>query len=155
MQEHRFAQFILAVDRLQKCVQELEMYYAPEFGVKGVHILWVDMLLSYPEGLTASELAAKCSINRSLVSREIGYLREQGYVSAVNGRGYNQPITLTEKGKRAAQGISERIKEIQGAVDTGVTREELATFYRVMFALCQNFEALTQDKGSLTVPPAN
>lgn len=152
MQEHRFAQFILAVDRLQKCVRELEMYYAPEFGVKGVHILWVDMLLSYPDGLTASELAAKCSINRSLVSREIGFLREQGYVTSVSGRGYNQPITLTEKGKNAAHAISERIKKIQDAVDTGVTKEELATFYRVMFALCQNFEVLTGDKDKEKTP---
>ncbi len=145
LKAERFEQFTLGIDLLQKSVKQLKSYYAPHFGVKGVHTFWVYLLLSNPEGMTAAELAARSMIDRSLVSREIEELEKNGFVSAEGGgrRGYNRRITLTEKGRDAAQKIAAVANRVQENADRGIAPDELEIFYRTMEKLCENFTAIS------------
>ena len=87
MEAERFRRFVLLVDGAHKAVQKIKYNKACDFGVKGVHMLWVYELLCTPEGMTASELAAKSLIDRSLISREIEVLREKGYITSEEPKG--------------------------------------------------------------------
>ncbi len=145
MKQNRFLEFIRLVDVAQKSIKRIELRYAPQFGVKGVHIFWLHELMRHPEGLTSIELAAHRGIDRSLVSREIADLKEQGLVTVKEdtvGK-YNARLVLTEKGVATAEHIGEVAMGIQQLSDSGVTEEELLVFYETFEKLTQNLRKIS------------
>ena len=117
----------------------------PSFGIKSVHVMWLCRLRLHEEGLTAAELAAATTVDRSLVSREISALKKNGYIESKDAgskRGYKARWSLTEKGRAAADGISELALRIQGRVSEGIDPEELASFYVTLEKLHENFMRL-------------
>ncbi len=154
MQQERFNQFVQLIDGVHKSVSKIKMAYAPRLGVKSVHVLWLHELLSHPEGLTATALAAKSKIDRSLISREIEELRKGGYIEVVGGSGekrknYNSRIVLTEKGIELAQTITHRALEIQSAADMGLSEEETEAFYRTLVKLHDNLAAIAEEEAAV------
>ena len=144
MEDVRFKRFTLLIDGIHKSVHNLKVTIAPDLGVKGVHVFWIYELLKSPEGLTAAELASRSNINRSLVSREIEALVNDGYVVSVreSETRYNEKLRLTEKGVTLAEKIGEEVAGIQQAADEGVTEEELVSFYRTLEKLNNNFKEI-------------
>ena len=148
MEDERFRRFILLVDGIHKSVQKIKNNKALDFGVKGVHTLWVYELFCHPEGMTASELAAKSMIDRSLISREIEALKSNGYVTAkeiAGKRNYNSKITLTEKGKEVAKRIGDIAIEIQKLADKGIDEEELIRFYSTLEKISGNLTNIAEN----------
>ncbi len=144
----RFEKLALLIDGIHKSINKMKIEAAPHLGVKAVHVFWVYELMIHNEGLTATELAAKSMIDRSLVSREIEILKRGGYVeseSAGAKRNYNSRIILTEKGKVLANKIVGYAKYVQDTVDEGISEEELALFYKTLSKLCDNFTRLSAD----------
>ena len=123
--------------------------------MKSVHIFWVYELLQHDEGLTASELAARSAISRSLISREISDLCREGYIEidhAEHGRrkSYNSRIRLTDKGRELAGSICGFGLSIQKQADTNITEEELSTFYKTLEKLSMNLSDIAQGFGIST-----
>ena len=148
MESERFRRFTLLVDGIHKSVQKIKNNKASDFGVKGVHTLWVYELLCHPEGMTASELAAKSMIDRSLISREIEPLKAKGYITAeevVGKRSYNSKIRLTEKGKEIARRIGDIAIEIQKLADMGIDEEELIRFYVTLEKISSNLSGIAEE----------
>lgn len=146
----RFYLFTLLIDGIHKCIHKIKIDVAPEFGVKSVHIFWIYELRSHPEGLTAAELAAKSMISRSLVSRELEMLLQEGYVQMPEtGRGkrknYNARITLTEKGEQLALSIAAAGCEVQGKVADAISKEELAAFYTTLQKIYANLRRVADE----------
>jgi DNA-binding MarR family transcriptional regulator len=111
--------------------------------------MWLYKLLKHKNGLTASELAAESMIDRSLISRELAGLAEDGYItidSQGKKRGYNSRIKLTEKGRQIADVIAKTAYEAQCAIGEGVSDEDLVVFYRTLEKLCSNFEKLEKEE---------
>ena len=148
MEKERFRRFILLVDGIHKSVQKIKNNKATDFGVKGVHTLWVYELLCHPEGMTASELAAKSMIDRSLISREIEPLKAKGYITAeevAGKRSYNTKIRLTEKGRAIAEKIGDMAIEIQKLADMGIDEEELIRFYTTLEKISGNLSSIADE----------
>jgi len=142
----RFEKFTLLIDGIHKCISKIKFDLAPNLGVKSVHVFWVYELLLHPEGLTAAEIAAVSMVDRSLVSREIETLKNNGYVKTEgngNKRNYNVRITLTEKGRDLAERIKSEAIKVQEAADADITEEELVTFYATLEKLYTNFATIT------------
>ena len=143
--EH-FELLTLNIDKLQKSIRMLEAAEAANFNIKGVHIFWIYSLLDYEDGLTASEIAAKSKINRSLVSREIDELCKQNIVeydeNNKNSKRYNAHIKLTDKGRKLAMMISQTAMNIQTEVRKGISESELEIFYSVLTKLSDNFDKI-------------
>ena len=118
--------------------------------MKNVHIFWLYELYIHPEGLTASELASRAMISRSLISREIENLLENGYIQMQkNSKGkrmnYNAHITLTEKGMNLAQNISKKGMEVQSRVNRGISEEDLIIFYDTLEKLQNNLRSISEE----------
>ncbi len=149
MEQERFSRFIKNVDTVQKSIRKFKVANAEAFGIKSVHILWVYELYSHPEGMSAAELAAKSMIDRSLISREIAELKENGYVITEDTgtkRAYNAKITLTAKGREMAKAVGAAGLDIQKRADDGVTEAELESFYRTFEKLSENLERIAVEK---------
>lgn len=147
----RFESFILLIDAIHKCINKIKTDITPAREIKSVHTMWLYELLRNDEGLTATEIASKTMIDRSLVSREISALIREGYVksdSSEGKRNYNSVITLTEKGKELAEEIADSALKIQNAVSRDVEPDELRTFYSVLERLYNNIEAISNKKTS-------
>ncbi len=157
MIKERFYLFVLRINCISKYISKLKFDFAPQLGVKNVHIFWLYELYLQPEGLTASELASRAMISRSLVSREIENLLEKGYIQMqTDDQGqrinYNSHITLTEKGVEMAKNISTKGMEVQNRVSEGITDEELVIFYGTLRKLQNNLQRIAEESEGDTKP---
>lgn len=147
--DDRFYPFVCLIDGIHKSIQKLRVDFAPEFGVKSVHIFWIYELYTHPEGLTSAELAAQSNISRSLVSREIEMLLEDGYVcmhETAHGKrkNYNSRITLTERGAELARRIWDEGLRVQNTANVGISEKELISFYQTLQKLHDNLREISQ-----------
>lgn len=143
MEQERVMRFAHLIDGVHKRIQKIRTDYAATFGVKGVHVFWVYELLSHPEGMSATELAASSKIDRSLISREISALEARGFITAEKQSGkrtYNSKIVLTESGIETAKKIKDIAMNFQDGASKDVSKEELETFYDVLEKLHNNLE---------------
>lgn len=150
MELERFGKFTLLIDGIYKNIHKIKLDTAPDLGIKSVHVFWIYLLRKHPDGLTATELAARSEIDRSLVSRELQKLCADGYIMSVGGTGkrgnYNSRLVLTEKGIELAENIRRKAMEVQARADEGVSEEELAVFYTVLEKLHGNFAKITKER---------
>ncbi len=143
MESIRFERFTLLIDGIHKCISKLKVDRVPELGIKSVHVFWLYQLKNHPEGMTASKIAEASMIDRSLVSREIEALRKAGYITMKeSGRRY----VLTKEGAELAGRITDIGLELQNAANTGITEDELASFYSTLEKLHTNFVNITATK---------
>lgn len=154
MEYDRFYRFCLLIDGVHKNINRLKVDLAPNLGVKSVHIFWIYELLLHPEGLTATELASRTMISRSLISREIEDLYREGYVeihqtSRGKRKNYNARITLTEKGQGLAKSIANLGIRVQSMADIGITEEQLDAFYDTLEKISSNLEKVSQQFDSI------
>lgn len=141
----RFEKFVTLIDGIHKSVSKIRLSIAPMLGVKSVHVFWIYELLLHPEGMTATEIAAACFIDRSLVSREITLLKKAGYVTCAseeNKRGYNARITLTDEGVALAHRITDEALRIQNAASAGISEDDLRILYSTLGKLYDNFNKI-------------
>ena len=144
----RFESFILLIDAAHKSINKIKTGIAPDKSIKSVHTMWLYELLKNPKGLTATELANKTKIDRSLVSREIRALMKAGIVKseAEEGkRSYNSVITLSEKGRVFGDKLSKAALTVQDSVSNGISSNELVVFYSVLERLCKNISSVADE----------
>lgn len=143
----RFSIFAFAIIRIYKYIKALESELAARIGVKGVHVFWIYTLFCEPDGLTASEIAQKNHVNRSLVSREIVRLEKEEIIAYRDEQDchnkYNAKIVLTDKGKEVARSIFKAGLETQQAVGRDIADGELKTFYSVLGRLADNLSHIS------------
>ena len=147
----RFETFVLSIDSIHKCINKIKQDIISDASAKSVHTLWLYLLLNSKEGLTSAELAAKSGIDRSLVSREIKSLLDEGYIVRKDGgakRGYNIRYILTEKGETLAKSIAEAASMAQTIGGKDVSGEELEIFYKVLDKIRVNLEAAAKEGGA-------
>lgn len=147
MDAERFEQFNTLISGIYRDIQKLKTKWTEPLGMKSVHIFWVYLLKSHPDGLSASELSEHSQSNRSLVSREIQELIDLGYVYAqqsASKRRYGQKLRLTPLGEEAARKISEATLDIQNKVNAGIPETDLIVLYRTLGILMENFHQLTE-----------
>ena len=139
MRSERFSLFNYKISFIYKCIKALEADAAVRLGVKGVHLFWIYSLVDHPEGLSASEIAKKNGINRSLVSREIQKLSRENMV-------YFARILLTEKGRAAANEIYRIGMRVQEATGKGLDEAELSGFYESLDRIADNLGRIAAQK---------
>ena len=147
LEQERFEEFSSLISSVYGNIQRLKARYMTQFGLKSVHVLWLYLLRTHPEGMSASELAAAVRSDRSLVSRELDDLFGKGIVfTQENGgkRRYGWKLMLTDKGRQLADIISEIAADIQNTVSRDISEEDLIAFYQTLKILANGFDELNQ-----------
>lgn len=147
LRQERFEEFSSLTSSVHGNIQKLKARYTTQFGLKAVHVLWLYLLRTHPEGMSASELAAAAQSNRSLVSRELDELFDKGIIyTQENGdkRRYGWKLILTDKGRELADIITAIAADIQKTVSRDIPEEDLITFYQTLKVLAKGFEELSQ-----------
>lgn len=144
----RFEEFSTLISCIHNTIQKIKTRYTMQLGLKAVHVFWIYLLRTHPEGLSASELAAAGNSNRSLVSREINELFDKGLVfthSESGKRRYGWKLMLTKKGQELADVIAAVVTDIQNTVSQNIPESELISFYRTLETLAKGFEELEKN----------
>lgn len=147
LEQERFEEFSSLISSVHGSIQKLKARYTSQLGLKGVHVFWLYLLRTHPEGMSASELAAAGGSNRSLVSRELDALFEKGIIFTQDTgekRRYGWKLMLTEKGEQLADVISAVVTDIQNTVSRDLPEEDLLVFYRTLRLLAGEFEKLNK-----------
>ena len=140
--ESRFSGLI---SRAEKALQRAKAENVRGYGLRSVHVSCLLALYEHEEGLTGTELAAVCGVDRAQISRVASELTGMGLIcEAAPGprRRYRGALTLTEEGRAAAAEMSNIVDEKLQRVSGDIPREDIAAFYRVLSTIVERLEAL-------------
>ena len=132
------------INRNIKRIKNREMR---EYGLKSPHISCLYFLFLFGE-LTASELCEKCEEDKATVSRSLGFLEKNGFVSCreQGKKRYNSPMKLTEKGREAAGKIALKIDSVVENVGGDLSEGEREVFYRFLNKVSDKLEKAAADE---------
>ncbi len=142
MSGERYVRFCMAVEHMAKALQKYKNEKLAVFGLRSMHLMFMVQLNQADDGLTGTELAANCSVDKAFISRVTGELSELGYVEYRNkvGTRYKNKLILTEKGRAVMAEVSEMIDSTISAVSSELTAEQFDTFYEVLGTVNRNLE---------------
>ena len=137
--KNSFELFTTCVTRAYKNIQRIKKHEALTFGIMGFQVMCVYFLGKNQDGLTITELSALCCEDKAAVSRTVDSLSITGYVRWLDAeepkRRWRAKITLTEKGRRVARGISKTADDIVKSVGEGFDEAQLLAFYKMFYVL--------------------
>lgn len=132
---HRFEEFQASIQQIHTELQRLKAAGMQEFGLQASHVICLYELERHEEGMTATELAKACNINKAAISRSIRTLKEKEYVdvsSSLAGKPYRTKMNLTEKGRYVARQMNNKILSIIQVMDEEVGTDELDHLYTML-----------------------
>lgn len=139
----RYAQFRVFAENLSKNLHKYENAKMSSLGMRGIHALSLFHLGRSNEGMTVTELAAACEVDKALISRVTDELIEGGNVTYKDPdkKNYRSKLVLTHKGRaclrRVTLWICDSIRELKDEI----SREELNAFFHVIEVLNKYFIA--------------
>lgn len=125
-----------------RSVTRLKGCYMAKYGLGSTHTMCIRRLHMSDGGLTRTQLAEHCELDKAQVSRIVSELCEKGYTTVEKtGSGYKRRVTLTEDGRRIARDIDRIILDINTYVSDEIPTDQLETFYRVFGTICENLKS--------------
>lgn len=119
-----------------------------EFGLRSAHVMCLFYLRASENGLTVTELAKACGVNKAFVSRVTAELLEKNYISREKKteNTYNVKYLLAEKGQKITDRINEKLNDVFKNIDKDITPEKLAVFNEVLTLLDRNIEEFSMEE---------
>ena len=141
MRTERFLPFILSIDRISKNIKRIKDIFMEQYQLRSAHVICLFNLVKYPEGLSLTEIADVCGVDKAFVSRVTDELSKKEYISRdKNSRGsiYKSKFVLTEQGKEISNFISKKIEKVMEDVGGEIPEHKLKIFYEVLGILDEN-----------------
>ncbi len=141
MEQDRLDKFMTLVIGASRSVTRLKAKYMNEYGLGSTHTMCIRQLYSSADGLTRTQLADRCELDKAQVSRIIGELAKRGCISEEQAKSnYKRKIMLTDEGRRIAEDINKIVLRINQFVSATLTDEEITIFYKVFKQICENLK---------------
>ena len=129
-----------------KSINKLKEKGMAPYGLSSVHTRCIRSLYDYPSGLTRTQIAKNCGVDKAQITRIIGELYEKEYITENSVKaGYKNKIELTEKGRAVAVQINEIILNINNFVSGDIPEEKIKIFYEVFEKICANLKNAEND----------
>ena len=141
MEKDRFIKFSALLNSADKSIARIKHKKMGSYGLSNAHTSCIRLLADNPGGLTKTELALICGVDKAQISRVVASLEKNNYVNKPSEeRGYKQKYALTEEGQKVADEITCMILEINNYVSGDISKEELQTFYKTFALICDNLK---------------
>lgn len=141
----RYVTFSSYIEKIYKDIQKVKSDKMNRFGLKCTDVTMLLMAARHPDGLTVTELASECGVDKAVISRAIRDLLAQEYMAYAGNtiRNYRKKIKLTEKGFTTATEISHLAEQAVSEVSKDIPQGELDAFYRTLEKITENIGRLT------------
>ena len=141
MNKDRFIRFSAMLNSAEKSISRLKHKKMCFFGLGNAHTVCVCILADSESGITKTELATLCGVDKAQISRVIADLQKKQYVcTPAKEKGYKQKYMLTEEGKAIAGEIKKLILEINSYVSDNIPQEQIENFYDTFAVICENLK---------------
>ena len=139
MDKARFIKFSALLNSAEKSISRMKHKKMDSYGLDNAHTLCICVLAESDLGLTKTELAANCGVDKAQISRVVTALQKKNYVVAdTQKKLYKQKYTLTDEGKKVADDLGSLILEINGYVSDAIPKDQIDVFYATFETICQN-----------------
>ena len=144
-----YNRFTFLIDNVYKCVQKIKAEEMEKFGLKATFVSCLLYLYDNPSGLTAGQLVKLCDKDKASVSRTLAELSYGGYVRYLseNGRKYNVPAVLTDKGEQAAEKVGDKVDELFRLASQPLEADEREKFYRYLENISSTLQKIIEFYG--------
>ena len=137
----RFAEFSTLIYNASKSLHRLKTRGMKAYGLGSTHTFCLRILHGCEDGMTRTQLASACAVDKAQISRLVSELTEMGYVvEESKGAGYRKKILLTEHGCTVAAGIDGMVDCVLGYVSGEIPEEEIEQMYRTLERICENLK---------------
>ena len=141
-----FEAFHASISNAMKSLEKIKARGMDEYGLSGTYTLCLRQLYGRPNGMTRTELAQRCCVDRAQITRVIGELLEKGLVLEVgNGSNYRKRCVLTEKGRKTTTEINDQVDRILAFVSGDIPSDRLETFYETLNEICEKLKQAEEE----------
>lgn len=137
-----FETFNGMIGSAMKSIEKIKNRGMSEYGLTGTHTICMRRLFEEPAGLTRTQLANRCGVDRAQITRVIGELLSKEYVIEIGeGSHYRKKCVLTEKGREITNEINDLVDRVLFHVSGQIPQERLAVFYETLYEICENLKS--------------
>ena len=142
--QNRIETFTVLIAKINRNIRKIKNQEMADCELRSPQISCLYYLYS-TEGLTATDLCERCEEDKATISRSIGYLEREGYLTceAKTEKRYRSPLLLTEKGRETGKRIADKIDRVFDEISAGLTEEERIAFYRSLSIISDGLDAIS------------
>ena len=144
MSTERFTAFYQTFERVLKNIRRISSPVMQNYGLRSVHTTCI-LAFSNHRGLTVTELARECMIDKSLASRVIRELLEGEFILPVpseSNKNYNKRYVLTAKSQTIMLELDRLITSYVTDAGANIPTADREIFYRVLAEFDRNIESI-------------
>ncbi len=141
--EERFRTFTVLITKLYRAIRKIKNEETEKYGLTNPHVSCLYYL--YKENaLTLTELVDICLEDKAILSKAISYLETNEFVvcESTQKKRYNSFFTLTEKGRRVAEGLAEKIDNILDYASADINEEDRDIMYKSLSSISKRLDSL-------------
>lgn len=139
--ETGFEAFNGLIGNASKSLEKLKAKGMGEYGLSGTYTLCLRQLYATPEGMTRTQLAHRCGVDRAQITRVIGELIEKDLVTELgSGANYRKKCALSDKGRSVTAEVNALVTKINTFVSGDIPQERLEIFYETLIEICENLK---------------
>lgn len=145
MSTERFTTFFQTQERILKNIKRISSPVMQTYGLRSVHTACFLAMRQNPDGLTVTEIARECFMDKALSSRIVKELLAGDYIASTPESGeknYNKRYILTPKSRKIMVELNCIITDFILEAGQNIPAEDIATFYRVLAELDHNIESI-------------
>ena len=141
MEKIEFSNFMLALDRITKNTKRAIDEVLKEHGLRSTHASCFFRICEAKDGLSSTQLAEACGVDKAFISRITAELTDGGYIHKDPdsiGIVYKRKYILTEKGHETYAALLNALSKISENASKVISLEKLMIFDEVLNALDAN-----------------
>ena len=147
MEHDRYNDFNGLVSSAIKSMNKIKQKKMGEHELGSAHTACLLHIHARKDGVTQTELARLCEVDKAQISRVTSRLFERGFIEespdSINNL-YRKKYILSPKGKTVTDRIITSILEINRFVSKEIPPEDIAVFYRTFQTICDNLKKVEE-----------
>lgn len=145
MSTERFTAFYQTFERVLKNIRRIAMPVMQAYGLRSVHTTCLLAFSNCKDGLSVTELARECMIDKALSSRVIKELLAGDFIESTanqTNKNYNKRYVLTEKSQTIMEELDRLITSFVCDAGKNIPEADRLVFYRVLSEFDRNIESI-------------
>lgn len=144
----RFENFTFLINKIYRDIQKIKLFELKKYGLKGSHMMCLYHLGREKERLDFKTLCDLCDEDKGLISRNLSYLRKEGYITGnlEDDKVYKKKFKLSEKGGKIFEIIEEKTKNLSLKVYLDKDEKEIENFYKNLEEISNKISDIVKEK---------
>ena len=149
MERDRLDQFMNMTTSAARSITKIKHKKMAKYGLGSTHTTCLRRLYTAENGLTRTQLASQCDLDKAQITRIIADLSKKGcIVEESKGSGYRKRIFLTDEGREITREIFKVTLELNEYVSGNILQEDIDHFYKVFEKICSGLKQAEENLNS-------